>query len=101
MNESDGSEPLSIRVTAFLNLSLNAINFSRNAAASGEFRQLRNSDFVFGEVTNPDAISHLSSAWASGRSSLEPSVRMGFVFRKSRIGLFATNRNPSTHSFTS
>ncbi len=60
-------------------------------AAEGGFR-------AWAEVTMPEAINHRSSARTSGRSSVGPLVRTGFVLRRSRIGLFATNRNPSIHS---
>ena len=48
----------------------------------------------------PRRSSHLSSARTSGSSSVGPSARIGFVLSRSRIGLFATNRNPSIHSCT-
>src|SRR5258708_30255399 len=90
-----------MRVTAALNLSRNAISCSKKTATSIEWRQLRTIVLLLGEVTIPEAINHLSRAQTSERSSVGPSGRTGFVFNRSRIGLFATKRNPSIHSLAS
>jgi hypothetical protein len=96
-----GNNPLSMRTTVSLSRSLNAISSSGKAAASEDWRQPRTTALALGEVTMSDAINHLASARKSESNSVGPFAMTGFVFGKSKIGLFATNRNPSIHSFTS
>lgn len=72
MNSSDGTDPASMRRTASLSRSRNAIRSLRNKAASGEWCQLRRRLFVFAERTIPEATNHRFKAGKSGRSSIGP-----------------------------